>query len=81
MLITIIVAIVLFALLFAAMAIGVILANKPVRGSCGGIGARGGRADCEICGGDPERCDEEQRSNADQADREGRTGPSPSRRH
>lgn len=68
MLTTIIVAIVLFALLFAAMAIGVILANKPVRGSCGGIGARGTRTDCEICGGDPKRCDDQQRRKPDQAD-------------
>lgn len=68
MLTTIIVAIVLFALLFAAMAIGVILANKPVRGSCGGIGARGARADCEICGGDQKRCEDQQRRKPDQAD-------------
>ena len=38
----------LFALMFAAMAVGVILAGKPLKGSCGGLNNPDGS--CEICG-------------------------------
>ncbi|TNF05353.1 MAG: (Na+)-NQR maturation NqrM [Gammaproteobacteria bacterium] len=40
------------------MAIGVILGKKPLKGSCGGVGAALGEKDyvCEICGDDPEKC-------------------------
>ena len=48
-------------LVIAAMAIGVIMGRQPIKGSCGGIGALGIDQACEICGGDPKRCDEETR--------------------
>ena len=43
-----------------AMSIGVIMGRKPISGSCGGVGAALGEDNysCEICGGDPARCDE-----------------------
>lgn len=49
-------------LIIAAMAIGVLMGRKPISGSCGGIGAALGEENytCEICGGDPEQCDEQQ---------------------
>ena len=51
-----------FALIFAAMAVGVIAGREPIKGSCGGIGALGIDQSCEICGGDPQRCETETRS-------------------
>ena len=43
-----------------AMSAGVLMGGKPVAGSCGGIGAALGEKDytCDICGGDPNKCDE-----------------------
>jgi len=31
--------------------------RAPIKGSCGGLGAVGIDQECEICGGDPQRCD------------------------
>jgi hypothetical protein len=50
-----------FLVVVAGMAIGVILSNKPIKGSCGGIGALGMDTGCEICGGDPQVCDTQTR--------------------
>ena len=36
------------------LSIGVIFNDKPIQGSCGGIGAD---ESCTICGGDTEKCD------------------------
>ena len=43
----------------AAMAVGVIFAQKPIKDSCGGIQQLGMGGKCDICGGDTEKCDEE----------------------
>jgi len=48
-------------LVVAGMAVGVIAGRPPIKGSCGGMGALGIDAACDICGGDPRRCDEETR--------------------
>jgi len=57
-------AILMFGLLIAAMAIGVLMGGKPISGSCGGVGAALGEANynCDICGGDPNKCDEQSNS-------------------
>jgi len=59
-----------FGLVMAAMAVGVINGRAPIKGSCGGMGALGIDTACEICGGDPKRCDEETRDGE-----EGRKNP------
>ena len=53
-----------FALIIAAMAVGVMAGRAPIKGSCGGIGALGIDQSCDLCGGDPQRCETESRSAA-----------------
>lgn len=48
-------------IVIALMAVGVMAGRPPIKGSCGGMGALGIDTACEICGGDPKRCDEETR--------------------
>lgn len=56
-------------LIVTAMAIGAIMGREPIKGSCGGVGAALGEKDytCEICGGDPNKCEAEQESAGKQA--------------
>ena len=44
------------------MSVGVLMGRKPITGSCGGVGAALGEKDykCDLCGGDPKKCDEQQ---------------------
>jgi len=46
--------IIILALAFFGLSIGVIFNNKPIQGSCGGIGAD---ESCTICSGDPQKCE------------------------
>ena len=48
-----------FLVVVAAMAVGVLAGREPISGSCGGIAALGLDTECEICGGDPNKCDVE----------------------
>ncbi len=48
-------------LVIGGMAVGVLMGRAPIKGSCGGIGALGIETSCEICGGNPQRCEEETR--------------------
>lgn len=48
----------------AAMAIGVILQGKPLKGSCGGIASLGMGQACDICGGDTKKCEKETKKQA-----------------
>ena len=51
-----------FAAIMAAMAIGVMSGRAPIKGWCGGIGALGIDQSCDLCGGDPQRCETETRT-------------------
>lgn len=53
--------------LVLAMSVGVIAGRGPIKGSCGGMSALGIDTECDICGGDPNKCDnvEESASPAD----------------
>ncbi|MGL6161761.1 (Na+)-NQR maturation NqrM [Microbulbifer sp.] len=48
------------ALIVTGMAVGAIVQNKPLKGSCGGLNALGLKEGCEICGGDDDACKKEQ---------------------
>lgn len=58
--IEVILAPVIFLVVVAAMAVGVMMGRRPIKGSCGGVGAALGDKDyvCDFCGGDPAKCDE-----------------------
>ena len=45
------------AISFAAISIGVIVKNKPIAGSCGGMANLEDGAPCQICGRTSEGCD------------------------
>ncbi|MBC7184973.1 MAG: (Na+)-NQR maturation NqrM [Marinobacter sp.] len=51
-------------LLVAGMSIGVIFGRKPISGTCGGIGALGINQSCDICGGNTQKCEEENQRQA-----------------
>lgn len=55
------ISVLVMGLVMAAMAVGVMSGRPPIKGSCGGMGALGIDTACDICGGDPQRCDEETR--------------------
>jgi len=58
----------IMCLVVAGMAIGVMYGRAPISGSCGGLNNLGVDGACEICGGDPGKCEQE---NADQPARKG----------
>lgn len=51
-------AFVVMLLCVAGMAVGVMAGRKPIAGSCGGMGATGVESSCNICGGNPNKCEE-----------------------
>ncbi len=51
---------VVLAVIIIAMSVGVLMGRSPIKGSCGGMAALGMDTACDICGGDPKKCDEEQ---------------------
>ena len=54
---TFISAFIVIGLAFLGLAIGLILKNQPIKGSCGGIANLESGSECEICGRtDPQSC-------------------------
>lgn len=50
---------VVFGLVIAGMAIGVIFSNRRIKGSCGGMASmKDGGSPCMVCGGSPDDCDD-----------------------
>lgn len=55
---TLLVTFIIMALSFAGLALGLILRNQPIKGSCGGMGNLESGSPCQICGRtDPSNCD------------------------
>jgi hypothetical protein len=48
-----------FVAVVVVMSVGVMRGRKPISGSCGGLANLGIAGACEICGGDPSRCEKE----------------------
>jgi len=53
---------IIFGLVIAGMAVGVIFQNKPIKGSCGGLNNIGLGGKCDICGSDTNKCEDETNS-------------------
>ena len=62
---TVILAFVLMLIIVAAMAVGVAMGRKPIAGSCGGMKALNLGTACEVCGGNPAKCDRSEIPGAD----------------
>jgi hypothetical protein len=55
---TLIVTFIIMALSFVGLALGLILRNQPIKGSCGGMANLESGSPCQICGRtDPSNCD------------------------
>ncbi len=56
-------------LVVVGMSIGVLCGKKPLKGSCGGVGAALQEKDyvCDLCGGDEQKCEEQQQQQASKA--------------
>lgn len=54
-----------FILFFLALGLGLLFQGKPLKGSCGGMSTLMGDKECQICGGNPSKCEEEQQKNSD----------------
>ena len=51
-------AFIILIVVVAGMAIGVMRGRPPIAGSCGGLNNLGVDGACEICGGNPEKCEQ-----------------------
>lgn len=60
---TLIFAFIVMLVIVLIMSIGMLIARKPIKGSCGGLSAIGMKSACDVCGGDDEVCEKEQQKN------------------
>jgi len=65
----------LLGLIIIGMSVGVLMGRRPIKGSCGGVGAALGQKDytCDICGDDPNKCDEQNKQSIDSEDLNGQS--------
>ncbi|WP_421862289.1 (Na+)-NQR maturation NqrM [Motiliproteus sp.] len=58
-----------FVAVIGLASVGVMMGRKPIKGSCGGVGAVLGEKDyiCPVCGDDPNKCEKEQEAEAAKA--------------
>lgn len=61
------VAFVVMLILVVGMSVGVIMGREPLKGSCGGMAALGMDTACDICGGNPVKCEEENQRQQNEA--------------
>lgn len=61
---TFILALIILLLVVVAMSVGVIFAKKPIKGSCGGMAALGMETECDVCGGNKDKCEKEQKKDS-----------------
>lgn len=54
-------------LIVVAMSVGVLMGQKPIKGSCGGMSALGMDTVCDICGGRPSDCENDETQTANKA--------------
>ena len=55
---TLLVTFIIMALSFVGLALGLILRNQPIKGTCGGMANLESGSPCQICGRtDPSNCD------------------------
>jgi hypothetical protein len=55
---TLLVTFIIMAISFVGLALGLILRNQPIKGSCGGMANLESGSPCQICGRtDPSNCD------------------------
>lgn len=54
---TVLLSLIILLIVVGGMSIGVMMGRKPIKGSCGGLNAVGINGDCEICGGNPNKCE------------------------
>lgn len=55
---TIVASFILILFVVAGMAVGVMFGRQPIKGSCGGLNKAGVDETCELCGGNPNKCEE-----------------------